>query len=980
MDVRLLGGFSVRHDDAVIEQFRPRKVGSLLAYLTYFPQRFHTRQELADRFWGDLEPEAARHNLRQTLLSLRRLLEPPGTLPGSVLFANKIHVRLQPSVLTSDVRQFDALARRAATATPERKAILARAIALYQGELLPGYFDDWIFLERDRLHVVYQNLLRQQTNLLETEGVLTEAITAARQWVNADTLQEESHHELIRLYVAAGQQTNARRQYQNLSLLLRDHFDAVPSPATQALVIDRALPTVARKRAWPVEVGLSGDSEKRAFSVPTLLPPPDLPESRLPAPLTRFFGRETEIQRVLTLLTASDERLVTLTGMGGGGKTRLAIEAGRRLADDFAERVLFTPLAALNQAEAIPAVIAETMGIEPSPTIPPFEQIVALCDRFPVTLILDNFEHLASEGASLIRALLERARFLKCLVTSRHQLSILGERVLPVAPLEIGYSRALFIDRARCVKPDFDVTEPVERRIDALCHRLEGIPLAIELAATRVGVLSIAEIQEQLEDRFSLLVDTKQDVSGHRRSLRATVEWSFRLLSEPLRETLKQLSVFRGGWTIALAQSFLQETPMQDFLQQLLERSLVLAQERGDAMRFWMQETIREYAADQLSPDETLALRARHAAIFRDILREARPNFTGSEAQMWVERLEIEHDNLRAALVYCQENEADELEFVQLIWMFWYTRGYFWEAREALARALERDNGKNPALRVRLLIEAGTLAWYQGEYRRAHRQLDEALEISRREKNYPGIIKTLGKLGLLVRDEGDYALARAYTDQSLAAALQESDRHGVTFALYNLGSIAILQGDYTAAETLLKECVALRQQSGDIWGLAYTRIVQGDLACALGQYSQAEARYGESRKLFEARGEKQGLSNALHGLGKVALAHANHEEAQRQFQDSLRLRQETGNRAGCVASLIALAAVAIAQNRPERAAVLLAAADTLGQFPLAPAERALCDNSKTAAAIALGEPAFSVAWLEGVTLTAEAAYALALVP
>jgi predicted ATPase len=429
--------------------------------------------------------------------------------------------------------------------------------------------------------------------------------------------------------------------------------------------------------------------------------------NRLPAQFTRFFGRNSEIEQLRRLLTQESVRLLTLTGPGGSGKTRLAIEATRSLLSQWREAVWFVPLADISDSSFIFTAIRDTLKLPIAPNISPQEQIIEALSNQPALLLLDNFEQLVEEGAAQVQELLERLPSLTVLITSRQVLNLPGEREFPVLPLPVPdeelppakikeySSTALFIDRAQAARVDFRVDERNAAAVAAVCRRLDGIPLAIELAAARSLVLSPAQMLEKLKDRLDLLSTRQRGIPERHRTLRAAIEWSYGLLSPELQCFFTSLSVFRGGWTIEAAEAVCEEPEALDFLTRLRECSLIVTEEKPSEIRFRMLETLREYALSQLGNDERTAMERRYAIHFMAMAEDSEPHLRGPEQAMWLERLDSEQDNFRAVLAWAVEHDATgALRLAAALAPFWETRGHYSEGRNWLERALAKARPK----------------------------------------------------------------------------------------------------------------------------------------------------------------------------------------------------------------------------------------------------------------------------------------------
>lgn len=447
--IGLFGRLQASQGQRVITRFRTQKTGTLLAYLAYFQRRTHPREQLIELLWPEREVNAGRTSLRTALASLRRQLEPPGIPVGSVLITDRTNVQLNPAAVITDVADFEAALRTAApTADPtERAKILLQAAELYRGELLPGFYDDWITPERERWAKAFLGTLSQLTSTLEQMGDLNQAIDYARRAVSVDPLREEAHGELMRLYAAAGQPSDALRQYQELERILHDELNVTPSEDIRAFAVQlrtTANSSAAVRNAGHLPASLPIATSLKSMSsaaISSLSARPSRPIPRLPLPLTRFFGRKGEIERLKAMLSSRETRLVTLTGLGGSGKTRLAIEVAEQLREVFDESIYFVGLADLTDARLISTEIVAALRLPSGQNFEPIEQVAEVLGQQSSLLILDNFEQLITDGALIVSSLLARVPTLTCLATSRHPLNITGEREFPVMPLPTPLAR-----------------------------------------------------------------------------------------------------------------------------------------------------------------------------------------------------------------------------------------------------------------------------------------------------------------------------------------------------------------------------------------------------------------------------------------------------------------------------------------------------------------------------------------------------------
>jgi predicted ATPase/DNA-binding SARP family transcriptional activator len=714
-------------------------------------------------------------------------------------------------------------------------------------------------------------------------------------------------------------------------------------------------------------------------------------EGNLPPQFTRFFGREEEIARLCEVLgprlpplgesgrvltgcqqpKAAGPRLVTLTGPGGAGKTRLALQVAAALRETFQGAVWFVPLADVTDPQLIADKVREALSLPRTPGLEPLEQVVAVlctqaagraptegeCDPY-LLLLLDNLEHLMPVGATLVQTLLERVETLSLLVTSRQRLDLPGELEFAVPPLPVPVdgqwlivdgpakpdppdlstinhqlstllqcpSVRLFVDRAQAVRPDFQVTKGNAAAVSALCRRLEGLPLAVELAAARAGVLTPAQMLDRLDQRFELLVSRGRRTDPRHRSLRAALDWSYQLLSPELRQFFAGVSLFRGGWTLEAAEVVCEERRALEYLAELQAGSLVFVTGTGGAeMRFSLLETLREYAAEQLDPTERTPLLCRHALFYLELAMQAERESPGTGQAMGFDRLEREHDNLRAALSWSVERGKVELglRLAGALGRFWLVRGYLAEGRERLESLLSMPGAEaRTTTRARALQCAGKLADEQGDVDAAQARLEECLAIWRELGDPPGIGSTLNLLGDVALYRGDPGRAGELYIESLTIHQEREDRRAIAISLSNLGNVATARGDYATARTLLDECLDISRQLGDkeilsgaLHGLARIAIVQADL-------DMARSLLQESLAIRRELGLKPTIAASLSFLGDVAQYQGDYGAAQALYQESLAIGQETGNKPVIGWALSNLGDAALHQGDPGAARAL----------------------------------------------------------
>ena len=871
--IELLGGLRCTRGARVVSRFRSHKIAALLAYLALHGERPRSRGELAFLLWPDEPGKVSRANLRVALASLRRQLEPPDVPAGSVIVApGRTHVGLNPAAVRVDVAEFDRAlheSRRPGTAPGDQAALLEKAVRLYNGPLLPGFDAAWADDERARLEEAYREALRRLAAHGERAGDWGAALDHARRAVAADPFDEEAHADLMRLLAVAGQPDAALRQYETLKRVLEEECGDVPAPAV------RALAERIQKDAGP-------PSSASPAPPPLPAPPTAAAAPRLPPQLTRFFGREAEIREIAACLRPPEAsppaRLLTLTGLGGSGKTRLAIEAAVRLAPLFGGRVFFVPLADVADAGRIADAVLDALGRDRRPGVRAMDQVVeALTSAPPCLLVLDNFEHLADAGgAPLLADLLRGAPEVSCLVTSRQRLLLEAERELPVPPLPTPTAPegeperlmdfaavALFVDRAQHARPDFQITPRNARAVAELCARLEGLPLALLLAAAWAQTLTPAQMLALLDRRLDLLVSRRRDLPPRHRSLRAALEGSVSLLCAEERRLLARLWVFRGGATVAAVEAVCREPRALALLARLRERSLLLAEEAGDEMRFRMLETVRAFAGELLRQNERAALERRHEAHFVALAETGERELRGGAQAAWLARLEREHENFRAILERRKTAPETALRLAGALGRFWFVRGHWAEGRDRLQETLAAAHESGGGDDAKALLAAGTMAWV----------LDE------------------------------YEAAATLAGRSLSRYRERGDRAGMAFSLALLGRVTLLRGEYERAAALLDESVARFRGTNDRWGLAHALDMRAFAARDANHYEQADALHAESLALRRALDDHQGIAASISNLGDVAQMRGDRERADALHGASLVRFREVGDKSGIAYAL-----------------------------------------------------------------------------
>jgi len=721
--------------------------------------------------------------------------------------------------------------------------------------------------------------------------------------------------------------------------------------------------------------------------------------NNLPAQRTAFIGREHEATALRQLLSRVDAQLVTLTGPGGIGKTRLALQVAAEAAAEFPGGICFVPLSAVSDHGLIASTIAQALGMRETGNQSPQESLKEYLSGLdqPMLLLLDNFEHLVS-AAPVIAQLLTTGPKLKVVVTSQAPLHVYGEHEFPVPPLALPdlksipslevLSRlpavALFVERAQAVKHEFALTRENAPVVAAICARLDGLPLAIELAAARIKLLSPSAMLARLESRLNLLTGGARDLPTRQQTLRSTVDWSYGLLNASEQTLFRRLSVFTGGCTLEGVEAVCDTKgdlglDILDGMASMVDKSLAQQVEQVDAeTRFLMLSTIREYALERLAEsNDEAATRRAHAAYYLVLAEEGAEDVVAHPE--WLDRFEIEHDNFRLALDYLIKTGDAEwgLRLGAALFRFWETREHLKEGRDSIARLLALDGtAARPKLRARLSFAAAVLAGEQGDYASARRLFEESLETCLELNDNPGVAVALNALAVNARDRADLPAASLLFERCVAIWKDLGDSADIARALSNLANVTKLRGEYARASSLYDECLTMFRKAGDGAGVAWTLNYLGDVAREKADLVAARSFCEQSLAAFRQLQDGWGIASALSDLASLSFDQGNDAEARRLYGESIQMFKELGHKRGIARALECLAASAAAQSNAEQSLHLAGAAAALRQrlgAPLTPTEQPRLEKALEFARRTLGNAAGLTAWLEGWQMPIEQA-------
>jgi predicted ATPase/DNA-binding SARP family transcriptional activator/Tfp pilus assembly protein PilF len=922
--IRLFGAFELTLDGRALVM--PRAACQLLSLLCLARGQPRERAMLATRLWPEASHDRALFYLRRALTEIRKAL---GDEWRGLVASRGGRVGLDMTTVFCDVSEFDSLA---GSSNPEH---LGRVAALYRGDLLSTWDGDWILFEREKHSRMYVEALEKLADDRATNGDLGEAVRLLHAALGVEPLKESLHCGLMTAMARSRDRAGVERQYRELRRILRDELNTAPSPQLEAAYLR------ATEKA-----GAPG-SEEPAGAVSG-------PYRKLPVPTTSLIGREADIAAVAA---ASDlHRLVTLTGPGGVGKTRLAVAVAESRSAVYLEGMAFVDLSSIGMDLIVPEALAAALGVRTAGSAAPIDAVCAWLAPKRFLLVLDNCEHITGGVASVAQSLLSKCPFVHLLCTSRVALGQDGEHAVKTRPLEVPpaavpvnlrtqardllqYSSVeAFVARACAANPRFKLTATNLEDVARVCRAVDGLPLGIELAASRVRNHSAAEIVAAMNERLARLSHRSASTARHR-SLTSAIAWSYHLLEGGEQRLLRRLSIFRGGWTLHAAERVCDADGSEDsealgLLTSMVDKSLVSADSNGRFTRYRLLEMVRQYARDRLLENgESEVYRGRHLAFYLTLAEEAQPHLTGVDQADWLELLEQEHDNLRTALessAASQEGGYAGLRLCSALQVFWSTRGHLSEGRLHCAMALAHDGARErTAVRAKVLNGAGNLARGQGDFAAARSLYEQALAINRELGIRRLEAGNLNNLGLVAMDQGDFAAARSLYEQALIINRETGNRAWEAINLANMGLVAVNEDDYTAARLLCEQALIIDRELGNREAEARNLNNLGIATMSQGDYSTSRLLTEQALVINRELGHRAWEASNLGNLGNIARTQGDHSAANSLYEQALVINRELANRAGEGTNLGNLGIVAINQRDYAAARTLLEQALTI---------------------------------------------------
>jgi predicted ATPase/DNA-binding SARP family transcriptional activator len=915
----LLGSFLLEVNDRPV-RLPTRKAESLLAYLVLH-RGAHPRERIAAMFWGDSPDALARRSLRTALSSLRK------EVGEDLLRGDRETLQLNPAFpLRVDVHGMETLAREVASGNSQ--AVMDPG--LYPGDLLQDFYDEWILEERGYYRDLFVNASLRSAGSLRSEGEYARAIKLAQKIVAVDPANERAYQQLIFCYGALGDRPAALRSYEDCAAQLQELLGVPPAEDTNALY----------------------EGVKRSNSGG---PAPSHVKSNLPVSLTSFIGREHELQTLQGMFQKT--RLLTLTGVGGCGKTRLAIELAGQMADRFPDGTWWAGLASVQEETLVAGTVKKTLGIPDSQNASAEESIVLFLQSRQALLVLDNCEHVITACAQLVEDILMRCPGVRILATSREALSIPGETAWLVPSLSLPPADQsedllrwecprLFLERAASYRSDLPLTEANSRALLRICRALEGIPLAVELAASRVKTLSLEQLAARLDDKLNLLTTGSRTAQPRQQTLRAAIDWSYDLLSEMEQVAFRRLSILAGNWTLEAAGgviSFDGIGPEQalDLITRLLDKSLLVRETQAGELRYRMLEIIRQYGFEKLQQaGEVQKVQHLHLLYYEELAQRVNPGWYSRDQAALMKQFDAEFPNLRVALAHGLEKSPDQKDLLAGVRLacalgpFWNLIAEYNEAQMWLKKAIDRldallaESGESTeliALKAKALYEYGFLVWFQSNYDRARLIFLECSKLYEEVGDPTGLAYSNMFLAHSTWGLGERELARQMWADSLEQLKTVKDAWGAGLVHSFRGRAEREAANYEQAEWEYNQCLLYFGSAGDDWG-------QGIGFSHLGMMAFQKNDPGKAMSLFEQRlrtakkaGFRQSIAYSNFLIGMAAWKLGQPEQVRSHMREALAYMYEIRNYSTLAECLLGLAWMHAEEGDLEQTAYLVGA-------------------------------------------------------
>jgi len=925
----LLGSFELKVRDRTIH-LPTRKMEALFAYLVLH-RGVQNRERIASLFWGDSPEELARRSLRTALSALRK------EVGEQFILTDRETIQINPKFpIWVDVYEVEKQAKEILSANGRPAS--GMDLDVYRAGLLQDFYDEWVLEEREHYRNLFVRALSYFAQSLKSQGGYRRTISVAQKIISIDPLNEQAYQHLIFCYGALGNRIEALKSYEECARRFRDQFGMEPSEATVALI---------------EQVKTSDTSALKEI------------KSNLPMPLTSFIGREQELKALSTMFTRT--RLLTLTGVGGCGKTRLAIAFAKQVSDQFKDGVWWVELASLQEETQVPQAIKRTLGLSDSQIDSAEESLIKFLHPKQILLILDNCEHVIHTAAHLTEKILSQCPSAKIVATSREAMSIHGEIAWLVPSLSLPPADQttdllnwecprLFFERAASYRPDLQLTESSTEPLLRICRALEGIPLAIELAAARVKTLSLEQLAARLDDKLGLLTTGSRVAQPRQQTLRAAIDWSYELLSEQEQMVLRRLSVFYGSWTLEAAEEVCADETIPsgqilDFITRLADKSLTISEFDQGAIRYHMLEIIRQYAMEKLQQaDEMEPVKDRHTRYYSELAQEVGYDWYSREQSGLLKEFKAHYPNLRVALAWALEdpqrveNWEQGLRLAIALVPLWNFQAELNEARYWLKKVIDQismvfagsdleSTRRNELLSIKAkaIYEMGALSYYLTHHATTMDLFEQAAAIYKEIGDETGLAYPNLYVAQTASDRGQIDLARQLWTESLEQFNKTGDHWYAAMVHSFFGAMERRQGNYDQSEREFHQAIDLYAELGDDWGRSIMFSHLGMVALLRGDPVQARSWFEQRLEIAQKIGFKHSsaLANLLIGIthwksGEKALM-------KKCFLAAIPHFHQIGNYASLADGLIGIAWLAAEQGNYEQAAYLLGKVEEINQ-------------------------------------------------